>query len=368
MTALTKNPDPETASRPFDADRDGFVLSEGGAALILESEEHARARGRAHLLPRSPGTAPPTTRTTSRRPIRRARARRSRCAGRSTTPAPSPPTSRYINAHGTSTPLNDAAGDRRDQGRARRRARAPGRGQLDEVDDRAHARRRRRRRGRRLRRSRSRTAGSRRRSTTRRPTPTATSTSRRTRRATSRSPSRCRTRSGSAARTPASRSARSPEANRPDAHEREPPATAATAPRAAAAAAGGSALGRTSGNRRPTSDRRGAQGHAGWALIHLAIGVGVWIAGLFCAGVVLAMAGRTSEQLDASGDGSAATVLLSLAGAICGWLLVRLHAGPGRATLGGVRRRRGRHVARHGRHRCSPIRASPRTSGTTSRR
>ncbi len=107
MTALTKNPDPETASRPFDADRDGFVLSEGACALILETEDGARTRG-ARIYAEVAGygasddafhiTAPDPKGTGAAIAIRRAL----EDAGEE------PSAVEYVNAHGTSTQLNDA--------------------------------------------------------------------------------------------------------------------------------------------------------------------------------------------------------------------------------------------------------------------
>ncbi len=78
MGALSRrNDDPAGASRPFDSGRDGFVFSEGGAIMVLESEEHAleraqksSARSRAALIHR--------TRFTSQLPIQTVKARRSR--------------------------------------------------------------------------------------------------------------------------------------------------------------------------------------------------------------------------------------------------------------------------------------------------
>jgi 3-oxoacyl-[acyl-carrier-protein] synthase II len=107
MHAMSRrNDDPEHASRPFDKDRDGFTLSEGGAAVILEEREHALARG-AHLYGElvGYGATADAYHITSPSPEGEGNARSMRMA---LAGAKLEPTAiDYINAHGTSTQPND---------------------------------------------------------------------------------------------------------------------------------------------------------------------------------------------------------------------------------------------------------------------
>jgi 3-oxoacyl-[acyl-carrier-protein] synthase II len=108
MTALTKNPDPETASRPFDADRDGFILSEGACAMILETEEAARARGATiYAVVAGYGASDDAFHITAPDPKGNGAAI---AIARALADAGVEPSDvDYVNAHGTSTQLNDAS-------------------------------------------------------------------------------------------------------------------------------------------------------------------------------------------------------------------------------------------------------------------
>jgi 3-oxoacyl-[acyl-carrier-protein] synthase II len=104
----TRNDAPTEASRPFDKDRDGFVLSDGGGAVLLEELEHARRRG-AHIYAELVGfgmsgdayhiTAPPEDGEGARLAMLNALKDASL----------NPDQVQYINAHATSTPLGDKA-------------------------------------------------------------------------------------------------------------------------------------------------------------------------------------------------------------------------------------------------------------------
>ena len=108
MQALSRNPDPARASRPFDADRDGFVMAEAAGILILEEEERARDRG-ATIYARVAGygTSADAFHITQPEPQGAGAVIAMQMA--LTDAGEEAEAVDYINAHGTSTQLNDAA-------------------------------------------------------------------------------------------------------------------------------------------------------------------------------------------------------------------------------------------------------------------
>ncbi|MFB4317980.1 beta-ketoacyl-[acyl-carrier-protein] synthase family protein [Actinomadura sp. 21ATH] len=109
MRALsTRNDEPERASRPYDKNRDGFVLAEGSAVMILESEEHARARGATvHGIAAGCGYSGDAHDIVQPEPTGAGQSKAMRRAMKDAGLEPSD--IRHINAHATSTPQGDVA-------------------------------------------------------------------------------------------------------------------------------------------------------------------------------------------------------------------------------------------------------------------
>jgi 3-oxoacyl-[acyl-carrier-protein] synthase II len=105
MRALsTRNDDPATASRPWDKDRDGFVLGEGGGAMVLEEYEHAKARGaKIYAELKGYGMSADAYHVTAPNAVGPCKAMRNALSNAQM----NADAVQYLNAHGTSTPLGD---------------------------------------------------------------------------------------------------------------------------------------------------------------------------------------------------------------------------------------------------------------------